>query len=159
MQVYFCSYTGTYLFSNFPLLVHEEFGSAFARMGNLAALKAKLQEVGYYGDGHMIVGAVIAPGVTVFLIAADMNVDYDVPLLTVQSPKASQMAIWFPGQSCLLRMLNNYVLLCIASGRCVFCFESYIFIPLHAARRAMAAALPLPLRTTAGFASDELAPS
>ena len=34
---------------------------------------------------------------------------------------------------------------------CFVCFESCICIPLHAARRAMAAALPLPLRTAAGF--------
>ena len=41
-----CSYTSIYLFPNFPLLVHEGFGPSFAWMGNLAALKAKLQEVG-----------------------------------------------------------------------------------------------------------------
>ena len=50
-----CSYTGIYLSSNFPLLVHEEFGSAFAWMGNLVTLKAKLQEVGYDGDGDMVI--------------------------------------------------------------------------------------------------------
>ena len=49
------------LFSNFPLLVHEEFGPSFARMGNLAVLKAKLREIDYDGDGDMVVGAVIAP--------------------------------------------------------------------------------------------------
>ena len=38
---------GIYLFSNFPPLVHEEFGLAFAWMGNLAALKAKLLEISY----------------------------------------------------------------------------------------------------------------
>ena len=54
-------YTGIYLFSNSPLLVHEEFGPSFAWMGNHAALEAKLQEVGYNGDGDMVVGAVIAP--------------------------------------------------------------------------------------------------
>ena len=31
-----CSYTGIYLFSNFPLLIHEKFGPSFAWMGNLA---------------------------------------------------------------------------------------------------------------------------
>ena len=47
----------------FPIshLVHEEFGPSFAWMGNHAALEAKLQEVGYNGDGDMVVGAVIAP--------------------------------------------------------------------------------------------------
>ena len=49
MQVYFCSYTGIYLFSNSPPLVHEEFGLTFVWMGNLAALKANLQEVCYGG--------------------------------------------------------------------------------------------------------------
>ena len=34
-------------------------------MGNIAALKAKLQEVGYDGDEDMAVGAVIAPEVIV----------------------------------------------------------------------------------------------
>ena len=63
---------GIYAFSN-CLLVHEEFGPAFAWMGNLAALKAKLQEIGYDGDGDMVVGAVIAPEVIVHLTAADMQ--------------------------------------------------------------------------------------
>ena len=83
-----CSYTNIYLFSNFPLLVHEEFGPSFAWMGNLAALEAKLQEVGCDGDGDMIVEAVIVPEVIVHLIAADMHVDYDAALLIVQSSKA-----------------------------------------------------------------------
>ena len=30
------------------------------------------------------------------------------------------MVIWFPGQSYLLRAFSNYVLLRIASGRCVY---------------------------------------
>ena len=46
-------------------------------MGNLGALKAKLQEPGYDGDGGMVVGAVIAPEVIVHLTAADMHIDYD----------------------------------------------------------------------------------
>ena len=41
-------------------------------MGNLAALKANLREIGYDGDGDMVVGAVIAPEVIVHLTAADM---------------------------------------------------------------------------------------
>ena len=32
-----------------------------------------------------------------------------------------------------------------------FCFDSCIYNPLHAARRAMAAAVPLPLRSSDGF--------
>ena len=34
-------------------------------LGNLAALKAKSREIGYGGDGDMVVGAVIAPEVIV----------------------------------------------------------------------------------------------
>ena len=45
-------------------------------MGNLGALKAKLQELGYDGDGDMAVGAVIAPEVINHLTVADMHVDY-----------------------------------------------------------------------------------
>ena len=71
-------------------LVHEEFGPSFAWMGNLAALKAKLREIGYNGDGDMVVGAVIAPEVIVHLTAADTHIDYDAALLIVQSLKARQ---------------------------------------------------------------------
>ena len=74
---------GIYSFSN-RLVVHEEFGPAFAWMGNLAALKAKLQELGYDAYGDMIVGAVIVPEVIVRLTAADMHVGYDSALLVVQ---------------------------------------------------------------------------
>ena len=56
MQVYFCSYTGIYLFSNFPILVHEELGPEFTWMGNPTSLKAKLQEVGCDGDGIWSLG-------------------------------------------------------------------------------------------------------
>ena len=57
-------------------------------MGNLAALKAKLQERGYDRDGDMVVGAVIAPEV-IHLTTADMYVDYDAALV-MQSSKARQ---------------------------------------------------------------------
>ena len=50
-------------------------------MVNLAALKAKLQEVGYDGDRDMVIGAVIAPEVIFHLTAADMHIGYDVTLL------------------------------------------------------------------------------
>ena len=59
-------------------------------LGNLAALKAKSREIGYGGDGDMVVGAVIAPEVIVHLTAADMHIDYDAALLVVQSLKARQ---------------------------------------------------------------------
>ena len=59
-------------------------------MGNLAALKAKLREICYDGDGDMVVGGVIATEVIVHLTAADMHIDYDATLLIVQSPKARQ---------------------------------------------------------------------
>ena len=42
-------------------------------MGNLAALKAKLREIGYGGDGDMVAGGVIAAEVIVHLTAADMR--------------------------------------------------------------------------------------
>ena len=62
-----------HLFSNFlpALLVHEEFGPSFAWMGNAVALKAKLQEIGYDGDGDMAVGGVIAAEVTVRLTGVE----------------------------------------------------------------------------------------
>ena len=63
--------------------------TSFAWMGNLAALKAKLREVGYDGDGDMVVGAVIAPEIIVHLTAVDMHIDYDA-VLFVQSSKACQ---------------------------------------------------------------------
>ena len=71
------------------MLVHEEFGPSFAWMGNLAALKAK-REIGYYGDGDIVVGGVIATEVIVHLTAADMHIDSDAALLIVQSLKARQ---------------------------------------------------------------------
>ena len=74
-------------------LVHEEFGPSFAWMGNLAALKAKLREIGYDGDGDMVVRAVIAPEVIVYLTAADMHIDYHAALLVVQSLKARQYSV------------------------------------------------------------------
>ena len=49
---------GIYSFSYCPL-VHEEFGPAIAWVGNLAALKVKLEELDYDGDGDMGVGAVV----------------------------------------------------------------------------------------------------
>ena len=64
-------------------------------MGNLAALKAKLREIGYDGGGDMVVEAVIAPGVIVHLTAADMHIGYDAALLIVQSLKARQYGYWF----------------------------------------------------------------
>ena len=89
-----CSRTGIYLFPNFTPLVHEEFGPSFAWMGDLAAWKAKLREVGYDGDADMVVGAVIAPEAVVHLTAVDMHVDcygaYGAALLIVQSSKPRQ---------------------------------------------------------------------
>ena len=55
-----------------------------------AALKARLQEVGYDGDGDMVVGSIIALGVIVHLIAADIHVGYNVALLIAQSSKDRQ---------------------------------------------------------------------
>ena len=79
-----------HLYFLISLLVHEGFGPSFAWMGNLVALKAKLREIGYDGDGDMVIGAVIAPEVIVHLTAADMHIDYDAALLVVQSLKARQ---------------------------------------------------------------------
>ena len=59
-------------------------------MGNLAALKAILQEIGYNEDGDMVIRGVIAAEVIVHLTAADMHIDYNAALLIVQSPNARQ---------------------------------------------------------------------
>ena len=70
-------------------MVHKEFGPSFAWMHNLAALKAKLREIGYDGDGDMVFGSVIAE-VIIHLTAADIHIDYEAALLIVQSLKARQ---------------------------------------------------------------------
>ena len=70
--------------------VHKEFRQSFACISNLAALKAKLQEIGYNEDGDMVIRGVIAAEVIVHLTAADMHIDYDAVLLVVQSLKAHQ---------------------------------------------------------------------
>ena len=57
-------------------------------MGNLAALKSKLREIGYDGDGDMVVGGVIAAEVIVHLTTTDMHIDCDAALSVVQSLKA-----------------------------------------------------------------------
>ena len=59
-------------------------------MGNPAALKAKLREIGYDGDGDLVVGGIVAAEVIVHLTSADRHIDYDVALLIVQSPNARQ---------------------------------------------------------------------
>ena len=58
------------------MIVHEQFGPSFAWMGNLAALKAKLWEISYDGDGDMVVGGVIAAAseVIVHLTVADVHI-------------------------------------------------------------------------------------
>ena len=40
-------------------------------------MKAKLQEIGYDGDGDMVVGGIIVAEVIVHLTATDMYIDYD----------------------------------------------------------------------------------
>ena len=82
-------------------------------MGNLAALKAKLQELGYDGDGDMFVGAVIAPEVIVHLTAADMYVDYDAALLVVQSSKARKYGDLVSRTKLFIKGVQQ---LCIASN-------------------------------------------
>ena len=59
-------------------------------MGNLAVLKAKLQELSYDRDRYMVVGAVTTPEVIVHLTAADMHAEYDAALLVVQSSGVRQ---------------------------------------------------------------------
>ena len=68
-------------------------------MGNPAALQAKLQELGYDGDGDLVVGARIAPKVLVHLTTADMHVDYDSTLLVVQSSNARQYGSGFQDEA------------------------------------------------------------
>ena len=70
--------------------VHQEFRQSFVCMGNLAALKAKLQEIGYNEDEDMVIRGVIAAEVIVHLTAADMHIDYDAVLLVVRNPEAHQ---------------------------------------------------------------------
>ena len=82
-------------------------------MGNLGALKTKLQELGYDGDGDMVVEAVIVPEVIVHLIAADMHVYYDAALLIVQSSKARQ----YGDLVCRTKLfIKDVSQLCIASN-------------------------------------------
>ena len=79
-------------------------------MGNLGALKAKLQEL---GDGDMVVGAVIAPEVIIHLTAADMHVDYDSALMVVQSSKARQYGDLVSRTKLFIKDVSQ---LCIASN-------------------------------------------
>ena len=95
------------------LIFYLVFGLVFTWMGNLAALKAKLQELCYDGDGDIVVGAVIAPEGIVHLTAA--------VIMTLRCwlcgvRRLVRMGIWFPGPSYLSSTFNNYVLLRIASG-------------------------------------------
>ena len=62
-------------------------------MSNLAALKAKLREIGYDGDGDMVVGGVIAAEVIVHLTAADMRIDYDAALL-IDCTEFESSSVW-----------------------------------------------------------------
>ena len=82
-------------------------------MGNLAALKTKLQEIGYDGDGDMVVGAVIAPEVIVHLTATDMHIDYDAALLVVQSSKARKYGDLVSRTKLFIKDVQQ---LCIASN-------------------------------------------
>ena len=76
-------------------------------------MKAKLQELGYDGDGDMVVGAVIAPEVIVHLTAADMHVDYDAALLVVQSSKARKYGDLVSRTKLFIKDVQQ---LCIASN-------------------------------------------
>ena len=76
-------------------------------------MKAKLQELGYGGDGDMVVGAVIAPEVIVHLTAADMHVDYDAALLVVQSSKARKYGDLVSRTKLFIKGVQQ---LCIASN-------------------------------------------
>ena len=82
-------------------------------MGNLGALKAKLHELGYDGDGDMVVGAVIAPEAIIHLTAADMHVDYDSALMVVQSSKARQYGDLVSRTKLFIKDVSQ---LCIASN-------------------------------------------
>ena len=82
-------------------------------MGNLGALKAKLQGLGYDGEGDMVVRAVIAPEVIIHLTAADMHVDYDSALMVVQSSKARQYGDLVSRTKLFIKDVSQ---LCIASN-------------------------------------------
>ena len=70
----------------------------------------------------MVVGAAIAPEVIVHLTAADMHIDYDAALLIVQSLKARQYGDLASRTKLFIKMLSSYILLRIASSRCVCVF-------------------------------------
>ena len=82
-------------------------------MGNLGALKAKLQGLGYDGDGDMVVGTVIAPEVIIHLTAVDMHVGYDSALMVVQSSKARQYGDLVSRTKLFIKDVSQ---LCIASN-------------------------------------------
>ena len=107
------------------MLVHEELGPSFAWMGNLAALKAKLREIGYDGDEDRVVGGVISAEVIVHLPVADMHIDYDAALLVVQSLKAHQYGDLVSRTELFIKDAQQLYIFSIASrcvcvcGRCV----------------------------------------
>ena len=72
-----------------------------------------LQELGYDGDGDMVVEAVIAPEVIVHLTAADMHVDYDSVLMVVQNSKARQYGDLVSRTKLFIKDVSQ---LCIASN-------------------------------------------
>ena len=74
------------------------------------SLKAQLQELGYDGDGDMVVEAVITPEVIIHLTAADMDVDYDSALTVVQSSKARQ----YGDLVSRTKLIKDVLQLCIA---------------------------------------------
>ena len=53
-------------------------------------MKDELDQIGYDGEGDMVVEAVIAPGVIFHQTAADTYIDYDAVLLDVPGSKSRQ---------------------------------------------------------------------
>ena len=88
-------------------------------MGNLAALKAKLREIGYDGGEDMVVGGGIAAEV-IHLTAADMHIDYDAALLIVQSLKARQYGDLVSRTKLLIKDTQQLYIASNSESVCVF---------------------------------------
>ena len=72
---------------------YDEFGPAFSWMGNIIVLMTKL-ELEYDGDGDIIVGGAIAPGVIVRMTAADIHIDYKLRYCIGHRTESKCTSLW-----------------------------------------------------------------
>ena len=124
------------------MLVHKEFGPSFTWMGNLAALKAKLREIGCGGDEDTVARGVISAEVIVHLITADMHIDYDAALLVVQSLKAHQYGDLAPRTKLFIKDAQQLYIASNSYSVCVFWLVSFIYNPLQEGYGSGCAAAP-----------------